>query len=77
MVNYGSTTNRRYTPGYEWVKQYIDEDEEVRTILKVSTVAGLQTEKKYKFGLKYLGTQNMPWNWTNRVEPMVGLSQYN
>ena len=24
------------TPGYEWVKQYIDEDEEVRTILKVS-----------------------------------------
>ena len=28
------------------------EDEEVRTILKVSTAAGLQAEKKYKFGVE-------------------------
>ena len=52
VIAYALKNNYLNTQGYEWVQQYIDEDEEVRTILKTSTAAGLKTEKKYKFGVE-------------------------
>ncbi len=52
VIDHTIRKNYLSTPGYEWVQYYIDEDEEVRTIHKASTAVGLQTEKKFKFGIE-------------------------
>ncbi len=52
VIDHTIRNNYLSTPGHEWVQHYIDEDEEVRTLLKASTAVGLQTEKKFKFGIE-------------------------
>ena len=52
LIDHTLKNNYLDQPGYEWVQHYVNQDDEVRTILKASVATGLRTDKKYKFGVE-------------------------
>lgn len=50
VIEYARTNKHTLLPGFEWIQQYWDQDDEVRRILTANRVSNSADTKKFKFG---------------------------